>query len=266
MTDADTVLTAFLQVRDGRSPEYVLCDDDLNEAFLSLCRTADSSAGPDEERWNMGLLNLRKAALLTDYPTTVRKCPSPASRGYSTCIAQVVRLMERQFGANVYRIICNRTRRCQFDALVRFLLPQANTFDSRYRALTLRKTRQLRPEPVGQIIAPVASAMLALSSLEEHLGEIPDTSGVYIFFDACSTLYVGKADNLKQRIRDHVGTWTYRDLASAVNAGKRGPVWLTFIALPLSCTARELAAYELELIHSRQPEHNRAGLAPRNRE
>ena len=87
--------------------------------------------------------------------------------------------------------------------------------------------------------------------------KVPETPGVYIFFDENRILYVGKADNLRNRINDHVKAWSFREMIDARQ--NRGPAWLTFHALPLKITSRELRAYETELIKSRQPEHNRAG-------
>jgi len=257
LTIAEIALAAFLQVRQGKSAEQVICDDDTNHVFILLCNQS-SSARPDEV-WNTSLLNLRKANKLALYPTTSRKAPNPDAKRYSNCVAQAVRLMERQFDANVDRIICNPDMRCQFDAMVQYLLPGASVFESRYKALTLRKTKRLRPEPVGQIIRATASSFLPLAELEARINEIPTASGVYIFVDEDKTLYVGKADNLRRRVGDHVSTWAFRELISAIDNGSRGIAWIYFHALPVTCTARELSAYEQELIRSRRPEHNRAG-------
>ena len=100
--------------------------------------------------------------------------------------------------------------------------------------------------------------VFSLGSRRLRLHQSPQ-EGVYIFFDAETTLYAGKADRLRSRIRDHISTWTYRELIRQVCKGQRDPVFVVYHELPLTTSARELAAYETELIRSRDPEHNRAG-------
>ena len=255
VTTEAIVLQAFIEIRQGRSPEQVLCDDDLNQTFLATCRKVNASLS--EENCNTTLLNLRKANKLAGLSTKVRKKRWPGGDRYSTCVGQAARLMERQFDVNVDRILCNPERRCQFDALVQFMEPGAPAFECRFRALTLRKTRNLRPEPVGQILRATQSRIIRVDDLESMSAEIPEAPGVYIFFAENKTLYVGKADNLRNRINDHVKTWSFREMIAARQ--DRGPAWLTFHALPLEISSRELRAYETELIKSRHPEHNRAG-------
>lgn len=257
MSIAEIVLKAFLTVRQGKSAEQVVCDDDLNQSFVFSCRSSAPSAS--DEECNSTLLNLRKAGKLSDYPTLCRKPPHPDAKRLAGCVGQTVRLMERQFGANVDRILCNPDWRCQFDAMVQFLIPGASVFESRYKALTLRKSKKLRPEPVGQVIRPVASSIIPLKTLGARISEIPADAGVYIFFDEDTTLYVGKADNLRRRVTEHASTWAFRELISAINHRSRGNAWIALHALPIALSGREVAAYEQELIRSRQPEHNRAG-------
>lgn len=257
MKSKDIVLQAFLKIRQGKSAEQIICDEDLNMHFISQCRI--EAPNWTDEMCNTKLLNLRKAGRLVNYPTISKKRPFVDAKQYSNCIGQAIRLMERQFKTNVDQIICKPEWRYQFDAITQFLLPGASVFESRYMALNLRKTRRLLPEPVGQIITPIDSRIIPLNALENRAKEIPNTPGVYIFFDELSTLYVGKADDLRRRVIEHVSTWVFRELVSAINSGKRKIAWVAFHALKLGISSGELAAYEHELIRSRQPEHNRAG-------
>ncbi len=257
MSKEKVVLEAFLTVRSGRSAEHVICEDSLNQNFIAACKKSMPEIADGD--CNTELLNLRKAGKLTAFPTNSRKRPSAEARNYSNCVAQAVRLLERQFSTNVDQIICIPERRCQFDALVQFLLPGGSEFEARYKALTLRKTKRLQPEVVGQIIRPTTSHMISLDEIETRSGEIPPDPGVYIFFDTDTTLYVGKADDLHRRVTEHVATWSFRELVSAVQAGTRCAAWVAFHALSVTISPREMAAYETELIRSRQPEHNRAG-------
>jgi len=253
------VKEAFIEVREGRSPEYVICDEQLNAQFLASARCRGVQ-GSDAEI-NTELINLRKGKKLNDRPTTRRKKADPNRRRYMNVVSQTVRLLERQFSKNVDDIICDPITRAQFDAMIQFLSPGSSVFETQYAALSLRKSKQLRPEPVGQVIRAVTSNILSLSTLEDHLTELPEKPGVYIFFDEDVTLYAGKADNLRARIDNHISQWMYRDMIQQTQEGRRAHVFIVYHELPVTITARELAAYETELIRSRNPEHNRTGRA-----
>jgi len=168
-------------------------------------------------------------------------------------------LVDKQFGKNVDDVICDPETRVQFDAMIQFMMPGVSAFEAQYAALSLRKSNKLKPEPVGQVIRAISSNIMRLSELQNRFTELPTSSGVYIFFDEDVTLYVGKASNLRDRINVHVATWTYRDMIRQIREGKRSPVFVVFHELSVSISPRELAAYETELIRSRDPEHNRAG-------
>ena len=47
--------------------------------------------------------------------------------------------------------------------------------------------------------------------IKEKMSEIPKTPGVYSFSDGKNTLYIGKAANLRDRIRNHFHQPSYRD-------------------------------------------------------
>jgi hypothetical protein len=259
MSDA-LIKEGFKEVRNGRCPEYVICDAILDERFLATARQLGAK-GSDTEL-NTKLINLRKQKKLTDCPTTFRKQPDRNRHHYLNAVSNVVRLVERQFGKNVDDVICDPEMRSQFEAMLQFLSPQTSAFEARYAALSLRKANRLRPEPVGQIIRAVTSRLLSLVDLEDRISELPDTPGVYVFFDEGGTLYVGKADSLKRRIGDHISTWTYRDIIDSIRKSYRPDAFVAYHELPVKISPRELAAYETELIRSRNPQHNRAGRVP----
>jgi hypothetical protein len=250
------VKQAFQEVREGRSAEYVVCDKILNEKLLAKTRWLGFQ-GADAEI-NTHLINLRKRGLLKDCPTTNRKKPDPGRNRYLNAVLNTIRLVERQFGKNVDDVICDPETQVQFDAMIQFMMPGMPAFEAQYAALSLRKTNRLKPEPIGQIIRAVGSNILNLSELEKQFSKLPEKPGVYIFFDEDVTLYAGKAKKLRNRIKEHISTWAYRDMIRQLRERKRPPAFVVYHELPVSITTKELAAYETELIRSRDPEHNRA--------
>jgi len=253
----ERVKEAFKAIREGRSPEYVICDSPLGEQFLREARRMGIAG--DDAHINTVLINLRKQNKLKDCPTTSRKKSDPNRDRYLNAVLNTVRLVERQFNKNVDDVLCDPHIRTQFDALIQFMSPGTSAFEARYAALSLRKSNRLKPEPVGQIIHALTSKVLALPELEERIAELPANPGVYIFFDNETTLYAGKADRLRSRIGNHISTWAYRELIRQIRTGRRSSVFVVYHELPITISARELAAYETELIRSRDPEHNRAG-------
>jgi GIY-YIG catalytic domain len=250
------VKETFKQTRQGKSPEYIICDSTLNEKFLAAARQL-GVVGSDAII-NRELLNLRKENRLKDCPTTSRKRPDPNRRDYLNRVLNAVRMTEKQFRSNVDDIICNPEHRAQFDALVQFMCPGIALFEAQYAALSLRKSNQLKSEPVGQVIRAVGSKILKLSDVENRFDELPIKPGIYIFFDESVTLYVGKAKSLRERIAEHISSWAYRELIRRMRSQRNFAAFLAYHELPVTISARELAAYEIELIRSRNPEHNRA--------
>jgi len=251
-----SVKDAFKAIREGRCPEYVICDPTLNERFLAEARRRDIQGS--DAQINRMLLNLRKQTKLKDCPTTRRKKPDPQRHDYLQAVSNAIRLVERQFGKNVDDVICDPETRAQFDAIIQFLTPGTSTFEAEYAALSLRKSSQLKPEPVGQVIRAVGSRAVKLLELERRLSELPTKPGVYIFFDEHATLYAEKADSLRARIREHVSTWSFREMVRQIRRGQRPEGFVVYHELSVTISPRELAAYETELIRSRKPEHNRA--------
>ncbi len=254
------ILMAFDKVRDGRSSEFVICDPETNASFLATCRQMGLGVvAVSDSQINQRLSNARKHGDLKSHKTTRRKMRDPNLTKYRGAVENTVRLVERQFQKTVDDIICDVHLRTHFDSLVEFLSPGVPPLESRYCALTLRKTKQLQPEPVGRIIRAVSHRVLKLEAVEDQLDQVPTGPGLYIFFDEESTLYAGKAKNLRNRIGDHVQQWHYRDLIASIRKGNRSPVFLVYHELPIQITAYDLAAYETEVIRSRDPQHNRAG-------
>jgi hypothetical protein len=260
----ECVIEAFAEARDGHSPEFVICDAELGENFLAAVRRRGLVA--DDAEVNTALINLRKQNKLKRWPTTKRKPRDPDLNRYRNAVMNSARIVERQFRKNVDNIICDPQTRAQFDAIVQFMCPGVSAFEAQYAALNLRKSNRLRPEPVGQIIRAVASNVMNLLDLETGLADLPAAPGVYIFADEDSTLYAGKAINLRSRISDHISTWTFRDLIQQIRERRRANAFVVYHELPVEISARELAAYELELIRSRSPDHNRSGHVTEGRE
>lgn len=82
--------------------------------------------------------------------------------------------------------------------------------------------------------------------------EIPETSGVYLFFSKEELLYIGKATNLRQRIGQHMGTSAFH-----LEQFNQDDAWRVMVIL----TDDRFDAERLEktLISLMSPKHNGRG-------
>ena len=71
----ERVKEAFKEGREGRSPEYVICDSTLNERFLAAARRRGVQGS--DAQINTALINLRKQSKLKNCPTKSRVRPNP---------------------------------------------------------------------------------------------------------------------------------------------------------------------------------------------
>ena len=76
---------------------------------------------------------------------------------------------------------------------------------------------------------------------------VPDTPGVYLFFDLRGPLYIGRSNNLRRRFNEHNNTHNHL-LAKAINS----PVGTTRYAW-VTCAAHETADLEARLIDAFVP-------------
>ena len=251
--NSDLVLRVFLETRDGRSPEYVICEPTANRRFVDTCRRL--GATESEFDLNFQLLNARKQGKLTGQASARRKPKGSATIQES--VENAVRFLERQFSTTVDRILCDPRMREEFDSLMQLLEPGCPELEARYAALTLRKKGMLRPELIGRVVQSIGGRLIPVTEL--RLDDVPKEPGAYLFFDHENTLYAGKAENLQNRIADHMDTWLARDLIKQIRDHRRTPVFLVMHLLRPGIASLSLGAYEAEIIRSRNPAHNLAG-------
>ena len=138
---ASVVKTAFRETHDGWSADEVLVNDQLNAAFIAHCRRSAPKAREFDLNWT--LLNLRKAGGL-DAKATKRKTTRHDNYGHAAEIA--ARWMFDKHQLTVDRVLCDPEQRKEFDRIAQAAAPGVEAYRLRKAALSLRKTRKLRPE------------------------------------------------------------------------------------------------------------------------
>lgn len=254
---ASVVLQAFVEVHDGWSSDEVLVRDDLNKAFVARCRSRLPDA--DEVELNWMLLNLRKAGQLN---AEVTKRATARHESYVHGAEIAARQMYDQHQLSIDRLLCDPDLRREFDRIAHGVTPDASAYELRKAALSLRKTRQLRPELVARV-ADWKKQVLTLTAKEivNDPKLVPDTPGIYLFRDASGYLYIGESENLRARVTKHLDHSDRKSLARYLwQAGADG-VTVELHAFDPESGARNKEmrrAYESELIASRRPRFNLA--------
>ncbi len=254
--DVETVVkNAFLKVHEGRSTDDVVIDPDLNARFLVTCE--EISPGIDGFDANWKLLNLRKSSSLGKVTTKTEKLQH---KEYQHASQIAARLMEDQFGLTVDRILCDPSRRNEFDVIAESIAPGVSLYRLRKSALGLRKARRLQPEIVKRIadwgrevLTFDAETLLAIPDL------IPRKPGVYLLRDQSGYLYIGEAGSLRTRVVKHLDHSDRKALAHYFWQQGITGVTVELHAFDPNSDARKTTArraYESDLIDKRDPRFN----------
>jgi predicted GIY-YIG superfamily endonuclease len=252
---SEVVIEAFRAVHDGWSSDEVLLDDELNAAFIQLCRQQLPDAAEVDLNWT--LLNLRKAGRLQ---TTTARTRRLSHDQYLHAAEIAARLLYDKHRENMDRALCDPQLRMEFDQIARQIAPDVSPYALRKAALALRKMRQLRPE----LVARVADWRREIGawSADEILAQpecLTVGPGVYLIRDRSGYLYIGESSNVRKRILQHL---TASDRSTLMNYLERQGVEQVTIevhAFDPDSAARLIEmrrAYESELIRSRRPRFN----------
>jgi site-specific DNA-methyltransferase (adenine-specific) len=192
------VIEAFLETRDGFSPDRVLADPALNDRFLAACRRKGTTK-PSVDL-NLALLNARKASELKRLHSIRTTIVGQDQFRFASEVA--IRFLERRDGISLDLVLCDPDRALEFDRIASSICPGHLALEYRWAALGLRKKRELRPELVSRIVPRVRVSRAKIANLEA--GGIPIEQGVYVLQTSTTTLYVGEAENLRKRLAKHL--------------------------------------------------------------
>jgi hypothetical protein len=245
---------AFLSTNDGYSPDFVIANPESNQKFLNECRKAGLSQ-PSAEI-NSCLLNFRKAGGLQGI-----QCKRFLVRGqeaFRFASEVAIRFLERRDQVTLDQILCDPVRAKEFDTIAATIAPGYPPFEYRWAALNLRKRKKLRPELIGRLVTADLVVTQKVAGLDLEL--VPLHPGVYLFIGPSSVLYVGECQNLRKRIAKHVDHSDNKGLARWLWEHGGGELNVEYHVLPAGTPVRARKAVEAELIQSRRPIFNIAGV------
>ena len=254
MIDSDLNLRLLQALESLNTPwsiDRIIVDPDLNAEFLQACLAIGLT--DEASILNRRLMNLRKRASL---PRTIRSRKTSFSNEaeYRFAAEIAIRAMERRTSFSLDEILCDPTLAVQFDQLASEIAPGYSPLQYRWAALNLRKARRLLPEILGRVVQSVSVLRFGLGQVV--IQTLPAEQGLYIFHEAHETLYVGEAQNLRNRLKTHLDHSDNKGLARWLWEHGSSGVFLELHTLPKETPTYVRRALETELIRSRRPLFN----------
>lgn len=245
------VADALIATNSGYSPDRVVADAQLNRLFQDALAQFGAIMPPNAA--NRHLLGMRKRGCLRGLRCT-RRTSFRDDDSYRHAAEIAIRHLEKRDNATLDDIICDPERASEFDKIAMCISPGYTSLQYRWAALNLRKSSRLKPEVMAHVVRPVT---VSLGSIQElAIDSIPVGQGLYVFYSPDSTLYVGEAQSLRNRLSKHLDHSDNRELARWFWQHGFTNASLEIQELPAATTRKVRRALEAELIRSRRPVFN----------
>jgi hypothetical protein len=248
------VRKAYLAIRGNASTDVVIADADMNKNFIAECRSRGLS--DSAVVLNLCLYNLRKSGGLQGIRSKRTAVEDQEDYRFGSEIA--IRFLERRDQVNLDQILCDPARAREFDGVAATIAPGFSSFHYRWAALNLRKQRKLRPELLGKVVAAERVVTSSVGDLDIAL--LPPSQGLYLFIEPTRVLYVGECQSLRHRIAKHLDHSDNKGLAHWLWQHGATDLHIEYHVLPAATLTRVRKALEAELIRSRNPIFNKAGV------
>jgi len=199
----ERIMEAFLEVREGYSPDKVIADPTLNRRFLRRCRELGLAGTDFELNWE--LLNARKSSKLSSLSgliKTKRYSVGKVIDEFEYASELSIRYMQKGKDVSLDQIICDPELAEEFDTYASRLAPGFSSLQYRWAAFGLRKAGRLRKNTDEIIEVPELEPFGKVKTLK--LAKIPEVSGLYLFSSGDMPVFASQTDNLRHRLERHV--------------------------------------------------------------
>jgi len=197
--DLPIIVQAYTAVFDGYSADRVVVDPELNAQFLEACHCLGLK--DSDYRINHALMDIRKSTKFA-LPKTTKRTEFTGYDEFQFASEIAVWLLQRSKGVTLDQILCDPALATEFDKIAKQLVKQP-ALKLRWAALNLRKTRRLGPIKGDKDDLSV-NLITAGSIRDLNALQLPDTPGVYSFFDTNRPLFAGQTENLQHRMELHL--------------------------------------------------------------
>ena len=265
------VKAAFLSVHDGRSPDDVVIDDELNKKYVAECEKLLSESEDEALRtqsfsdfdFNHKLQNIRKRGGLGRVTTSSQRIVHDEYAHASEIAARKLedRYTDGNYQGTLDNIFCDPGKRQEFDDIAKSIAPNVDNFRLRKAALALRKARKLQPELIKNIANWGKEELeFAAQELLDDRSLIPDKPGIYIIRDPKEGyLWIGEGKNLRKRLYDQLNHHSNKSVVIYLHNEGYTDVRVDLHVFDSDSDAnktRSRRAYESELISTRDFKFN----------
>lgn len=195
------VLEAYKATSRGQSTDYLLCDAELNQAFVAAC-TKKNVPG-NAFAYNRLLLRLRKTGRLPRAKGAGKRLTFSQMDGYSFASEIAMRVMELEYGLTLDDVLCWPEIALEFDRVAREFAPNHSAFELRWAALAIRKrvskSRLLAKQ--REFRQWLDRRLPRSKPIESYCNPRYERRGVYVVEGSSQGLYVGETFNVKERAR-----------------------------------------------------------------
>lgn len=196
------VVEAYQSAGQGFPVDYLLCDRDLNKAFISACRS--HGIGGNAFIWNRYLLQLRKSGKLPRSTQRPKQISAAQMDQFGFASEVAWRLLAIDYEKTLDDILCSPDFAAEFDRLAKQFGPldgDVSSLDYRRAAISIRKrsnaARNTAAEKFSQWMR--RSKKVPRVALDGDL-EALDRPGVFVLCADTVGIYVGESENMRARI------------------------------------------------------------------
>jgi site-specific DNA-methyltransferase (adenine-specific) len=195
------VIEAYQKAGGGYPADYLLCDKDINEEFVSECLS--HGIGGNACVWNRYLLRLRKANKLPRSTKRPQRITSEQMNRYGFASEVAWRLLAIDYHKTLDDILCSPEFAAEFDRLAAQFGPLDRTVTScEYRRTVLSIRKQTKParETAPKKFGDWLRKTLTPISIDDYRNSKLDVPGVFVLRHADAGIYAYESKN----IRDHL--------------------------------------------------------------
>jgi len=193
------LIAAYRETCNGHSTDYVLCEPELDAAFIGACRKKGLCGDP--YLWNRLLLRVRKAGKLPRAPQSRRKLSFEEMDPYSFASEIAMQLVCQDYGYALDDMLCCPGAAAEFDETAARFAPGFSPFEYRWAALALRKRATQSRRLAGKRFSAWQTQRLpAAMPLERSKAAEHEKPAVYVLVNSVHNLYVGETFNLRRRM------------------------------------------------------------------
>jgi site-specific DNA-methyltransferase (adenine-specific) len=207
------IVEAYQASCRGESIDAVLCDPELNAAFLSECR--DRQIEGAARTWNRLLLANRKAGRLSGGPRLRRRTVHSDFDQYSWASEIAMQTLAVDYRLTLDELLCEPEGAAELDRIAATFAPGFTSFEYRWGALSIRKRAKRCKALARGLWATWHARPLPKARSLERLAGKHSGPGVYVLLsDTYGALYVGETRDIAGRLEQMQTSAGWQPLAA----------------------------------------------------